>query len=123
MRGTMCRSRIHRATVTAADLNYEGSITIDGVLMDAAGILPFEQVQVVDVDNGARFETYAIRGVDGAGDIVLNGAAARLVHRGDLVIIMTYAQYDEIELEHFQPNLVFVDESNRIRDTSPRRIA
>jgi aspartate 1-decarboxylase len=119
----MCKSKIHRATVTGADLNYVGSITIDGALMDAAAILPYEQVQVVDVDNGARFETYAIRGEDGAGEIVLNGAAARLVQRGDRVILITYGHYDEAELENFEPTVVFVDEVNRLKEPAPRRIA
>jgi aspartate 1-decarboxylase len=119
----MCKSKIHRATVTGADLNYVGSITIDGTLMDAAGILPYEQVQVVDVDNGARFETYAIRGADGAGEIILNGAAARLVQRGDRVILITYGQFEDAELADFAPTVVFVDEGNRIQEPASRRIA
>ena len=114
MRRTMCKSKIHRATVIDANLNYEGSITIDPVLMEAADLLPFEQVQVVDIDNGARFETYTIVGRRGSGDITLNGAAARLVQPGDKVIIISYASYDEAELEAFQPKLVFVDAENRI---------
>ena len=114
MRRTMCKSKIHRATVIDANLNYEGSITIDPVLMEAADLLPYEQVQVVDIDNGARFETYTIVGRRGSGDITLNGAAARLVHPGDKVIIISYAAYDEAELESFQPKLVFVDGENRI---------
>ena len=114
MRRTMCKSKIHRATVIDANLDYEGSITIDPVLMEAADLLPFEQVQVVDIDNGARFETYTIVGRRGSGDITLNGAAARLVHPGDKVIIISYAAYDEAELEGFQPKLVFVDRDNRI---------
>ena len=92
----MMKSKIHRATVTGADLNYVGSITLDPNLMDLADIQEHEQVHVLDIDNGARFETYAIKG--GPGDVILNGAAARLVHPGDKVIVITYAQYDEEEL-------------------------
>ena len=114
MRRTMCKSKIHRATVVDANLNYEGSITIDPLLMEAADLLPYEQVQVVDIDNGARFETYTIVGKRGSGDITLNGAAARLVQPGDKVIIISYAAYDEAELAAFQPKLVFVDAHNRI---------
>ena len=114
MRRTMCKSKIHRATVMDANLAYEGSITIDPDLMEAADLLPFEQVQVVDIDNGARFETYTIVGKRGSGDVTLNGAAARLVQPGDKVIIISYGAYDEAELEGFQPKLVFVDASNRI---------
>ena len=116
MRRTMCKSKIHRATVTDANLAYEGSITLDPVLMAAADIRAYEQVHVVDINNGARFETYVITGVEGSGDVVLNGAAARLVQPGDLVIIMSYADYDESELEDFEPKLVFVDDKNRIRE-------
>ncbi len=113
MQRVMCKSKIHRATVTGADLNYEGSITIDARLMEAADILEYEQVQVVDIDNGARFETYAIRGEPGSGAVVLNGAAARLVQPGDRVIIISYARYDASELDGFEPRLVFVDAENR----------
>ena len=123
MKRRMCKSKIHRATVTDADLNYEGSITIDGVLMDAGDILEYEQVVVVNVSNGQRFETYAMRGEDNSGKMVVNGAAARLVHRGDLIIVFTYAEYDEREIESFKPVFVFVDAQNRIRerlDSSPR---
>ncbi|HEX2093547.1 MAG TPA: aspartate 1-decarboxylase [Longimicrobiaceae bacterium] len=111
---TMCKSKIHRATVTGADLNYVGSITIDPVLMEAADLMEYEQVQVVDIDNGARFETYVIPGVPGQGEICLNGAAARLVQPGDRVIVISYAQYDEAELAGYRPTFVFVDEENRI---------
>jgi aspartate 1-decarboxylase len=111
---TMCKSKIHRATVTGADLNYVGSITIDPVLMEAADLLEYEQVAVVDVNNGARFETYVIAGERGSGVICLNGAAARLVHTGDKVIIISYAQYDASEMEDYRPQVVFVDEQNRI---------
>lgn len=119
MRRMMCKSKIHRATVTDANLAYEGSITLDPVLMRAAALLPYEQVHVVDIDNGARFETYVIEGAEGSGDVVLNGAAARLVQPGDKVIIMSYALYEEAELDDFQPRVVFVDGENRIRE-APR---
>jgi aspartate 1-decarboxylase len=115
---TMCKSKIHRATVTGADLNYIGSITIDPVLMEAADLLEYEQVAVVNVNNGARFETYVIPGERGRGEICLNGAAARMVHPGDKVIVISYAQYDEAEMERYSPRFIFVDEHNRIpRDT------
>jgi aspartate 1-decarboxylase len=111
---TMCKSKIHRATVTGADLHYIGSITIDPDLMEAADLLEFEQVHVVDIDNGARFETYVIPGERGRGEICLNGAAARLVHPGDKVIIISYGQYDEREMQSYRPQFIFVDEENRI---------
>jgi aspartate 1-decarboxylase len=111
---TMCKSKIHRATVTGADLNYVGSITIDPVLMEAADLLEYEQVAVVNVNNGARFETYVIPGVPGDGEICLNGAAARLAHPGDKVIIISYGQYNEQEMESYRPQFIFVDEHNRI---------
>jgi aspartate 1-decarboxylase len=114
----MLKSKIHRATVTGADINYEGSITLDPVLMEAADILPYEQVHVLDVDNGARLTTYAIEGVRGSGDVVLNGAAARLVHTGDTVIILTYEDIPEDGLASHHPTLVHVDEYNRITRTS-----
>ena len=120
MRRIMCKSKIHRATVTDANLAYEGSITLDPVLMEAADIRPYEQVHVVDINNGARFETYVITGVEDSGDVVLNGAAARLVQPGDKVIIMSYAEYDEAELDDFEPKLVFVDDANRIRELPKR---
>jgi aspartate 1-decarboxylase len=107
------KSKIHRARVTEADLNYEGSVTIDSDLMDAADILPNEQVQVLNVNNGERFDTYAIRGPRGSGVICLNGPAARLAHVGDLVIILTYAQMEREELERHTPRIVLVDERNR----------
>lgn len=110
----MCKSKIHRATVTGADLNYVGSITIDADLMDAAELLEYEQVHVVNINNGARFETYVIAGERGEGEICLNGAAARLAHAGDKVIVISYAQYDEAELSRYRPNFIFVDEQNRI---------
>lgn len=108
----MLKSKIHRATVTQANLNYVGSITIDKRLMQAAGIFEYEQVHVVDVDNGNRLITYAIEGAEGSGIICLNGAAARLVHEGDKVIIMAYCQMNTEEVREFKPNVVFVDESN-----------
>ncbi len=112
----MMKSKIHRATVTGADLDYVGSITLDPELMRRADILEYEQVHVLDVDNGARFETYAISGR--SGDVVVNGAAARLVHTGDRVIVITYADYDEVELEEFVPRIVHVDSRNRPTDES-----
>ncbi len=111
---TMCKSKIHRATVTDANLNYVGSITIDAELMEKADILPYEKVQVVNNNNGARLETYVITGERGRGDICLNGAAARLVQPGDTVIIISYAQYSREELVNFQPKIVFVNEENRV---------
>ena len=117
---SMCKSKIHRATVTDANLAYEGSITLDPVLMEAADVREYEKVHVVNIANGARFETYVITGVEGSGDVVLNGAAARLVQPGDKVIIMSYAQYEEAELEGFEPRLVFVDDKNRIRQRPTR---
>ncbi len=114
MRRTMMKSKIHRATVVGADLNYVGSITLDPRLMELADICEHEQVHVLDIDNGARFETYAIKG--GPGDVILNGAAARLVHTGDRVIVITYAQYDEAELEEYAPKIVLVDSRNRPTD-------
>ncbi len=110
MRRRMMKSKIHRATVTGADLHYVGSITLDPALMERADILPFEQVQVLDIDNGARLETYAIPGAPG--DVKLNGAAARLIHRGDRVIVLTYADYETAELEAFEPRVVHVDAAN-----------
>ncbi|MFO1537522.1 MAG: aspartate 1-decarboxylase [Actinomycetota bacterium] len=111
MRRIMMKSKIHRATVVGADLNYVGSITLDPRLMELADILEHEQVHVLDIDNGARFETYAISG--GPGDVILNGAAARLVQPGDKVIIITYAQYEEAELASYAPTVVLVDDANQ----------
>ena len=113
MRRRMMKSKIHRATVTDANLHYVGSITVDRDLMDQADLLEFEQVAVVDVDNGARLETYAIEGERGSGDICLNGAAARLVSPGDRVIIISYAEYEPAELEGYAPTVVHVDRRNR----------
>lgn len=115
----MCKSKIHRATVTDANLEYEGSITLDPLLMEAADLREYERVQVLNLQNGARFETYTIRGRPGEGEVILNGPAARLVQSGDRVIIISYADYSEAELEEFEPRLVFVDEANRIRRPRP----
>jgi aspartate 1-decarboxylase len=115
MQRVMLKSKIHRATVTDSDLHYVGSITIDPDLLEAADILEHEQVHVVDVDNGARFETYTIPGRRGSGDMCVNGAAARLVHRGDTIIVISYGQYDEAELESYAPRVVHVQAgTNRI---------
>lgn len=110
----MLKSKIHRAVVTQAELNYVGSITIDEKLMDAAGIVEYEKVQIADVDNGERFETYVIAGEAGSGIICLNGAAARLVSTGDRVIIMSYAQMTKEEIKDNPPKVVFVDDNNSI---------
>ena len=115
MQRTMLNAKIHRATITEADLNYDGSLTIDQDLLDAAGIIPFERVKVYNINNGERFDTYAIKGERGSGVIGLNGAAARRGHVGDLIIIVTYAQYDESELEGFAPKIILCDEKNGIR--------
>jgi aspartate 1-decarboxylase len=109
MQRVMLKSKIHRATVSDCDLHYVGSITIDADLLEAADILEHEQVHVVDVDNGARFETYTISGERGSGEIKVNGAAARLVHRGDTIIVISYAQYDEAELRRHAPRVVHVE--------------
>lgn len=114
MQITLLKCKIHRATVTDADLNYEGSISIDPKLIEAAGLREFEKVEIYDCNNGNRFSTYVIFGKDG--EICLNGAAARLVHRGDLVIIAAYATMDEHEAASHKPALVFVDEKNRIKE-------
>ena len=116
MQRTMLKSKIHRATVTECDLHYVGSITIDPDLLEAGDVRENEQVHVVDVDNGARFETYTIPGTRGSGEVVINGAAARLVHRGDTVIVISYASYDESELDRYEPRVVHVDRGNRILD-------
>ncbi|WP_067476112.1 aspartate 1-decarboxylase [Nocardia amamiensis] len=110
---TMMKSKIHRATVTHADLHYVGSVTVDQDLLDAADLLEGEQVCIVDIDNGARLETYVIAGERGSGVIGINGAAAHLVHPGDLVILIAYGQLNEQELTEYAPKVVFVDERNR----------
>lgn len=111
---TMFKSKIHRATVTEAELNYVGSITIDSKLMEAADILPHEKVQIVNNNNGSRFETYVIEGAPDSGVICLNGAAARLVQPGDTVIIISYALVDNNEAREFKPKAIFVNEKNQI---------
>lgn len=113
MRRRMLKSKIHRATITDADLHYVGSITVDPELLAAADILEHEQVAVVDIDNGARFETYTIAGRPGSGDMCLNGAAARLVQPGDRIIVISYADYESAELEGYAPRIVHVDNHNR----------
>lgn len=111
---TMLTGKIHRATVTEANINYEGSITIDSTLMKAAGILPYEMVHVLDIDNGSRLTTYAIEGEPDSGVICINGAAARLVYRGDKVIILAYQLASDEEARSWTPHLVYVDSQNRI---------
>jgi aspartate 1-decarboxylase len=110
----MLKSKVHRGTVTGSDLHYVGSITMDPELLEAADILEHEQVHVLDIDNGTRFETYTIAGARGSGEITVNGAAARLVHTGDTVIILSYAEYDEEELGAYEPKVVHVGAGNRI---------
>lgn len=113
---TMLRSKIHRARVTGGNVDYEGSISIDKNLMEAADILPYEMVHVLDVNNGARFQTYAIEGRRGSGEIVLNGAAARLVAKDDIVIILSYCILSDEEARQLHPTVVYVDASNGIRE-------
>ena len=111
---TMLKSKIHRATITGSDLHYVGSITVDRELLEAADMREHELVHVLDIDNGARFETYTIAGERGSGEMRINGAAARLVHTGDTIIVVSYAGYDEAELERYEPRVVHVDADNRI---------
>ena len=111
----ICKSKIHGATVTEANLQYTGSLTLDPELMRAADLVPYEQVQVVNLNNGARFETYCIEGAPGSGTVCLNGAAARLAVVGDKIIVISYAHMTEAEIREQAPRLVFVDEQNRIR--------
>lgn len=115
MRRIMCKSKIHRATVTEAELYYEGSLTLDTALMDAAEMLPYEKVQIVNVNNGERFETYLIPGKRNSGIVCLNGPAARLGAVGDEIIIITYGSFDESELKNFKPKKIFVDKNNKIK--------
>ena len=110
----MLKSKIHRATVTGSDLHYVGSITVDADLLEAADILEHELVHVLDVDNGARFETYTIAGARGSGEIKINGAAARLVHTGDTVIVVSYGEYEKEDLEMYEPKVVHVNNDNEI---------
>ncbi|HID69909.1 MAG TPA: aspartate 1-decarboxylase [Desulfobacterales bacterium] len=116
MERQMLRAKLHRATITEADLNYEGSITIDKDLLDAVGIVPFERVKVYNINNGERFDTYAIEGEAGSGIIGLNGAAARKGMVGDLIIIVTFGFYSNDELEKYHPNIVLLDENNSIKE-------
>ncbi len=116
MQRTLLKSKIHRATVTGADLHYVGSITIDENLMEAADLVEYELVQIYNITNGERFETYVIKGKRGSGEIVLNGAAARKVARGDLIIIASYAVYSEEERIEHKPRIVIVDEKNRVKE-------
>ncbi|MFE2439630.1 aspartate 1-decarboxylase [Streptomyces sp. NPDC059409] len=115
---TMLKSKIHRATVTQADLNYVGSLTLDPDLMEAADLLPGELVHIVDINNGSRLETYVIEGDRGSGTVKINGAAARLVHEGDLVIIIGYGVVADDQARELKPRVVFVDEGNRILEES-----
>ncbi len=114
MNRTMLKSKIHRCRITGSDLNYVGSITIDADLLDAADILEHEQVHVVDVDNGSRFETYTIAGARGSNEVKVNGAAARLVHAGDTIIVISYASYDRDDLRTYEPKVVHVNAENEI---------
>jgi len=114
MQRHLMKSKIHRATITSADLHYEGSLTVDEDLLDAADLVTYEEIQVVNVNNGARFSTYVIPGLRGSGVLQLNGAAARLGHPGDLVILISYGLYDEDAAERHSPRVVFVDEHNHI---------
>ena len=112
----MLKAKIHRAAVTQADLHYEGSITVDRDLLDAAGILPYEQVDVLDINNGSRFTTYTIEGPRGSGIIGVNGAAARLVQPGDLVIICSFARMEEAEAKEHDPTILLMKDGNRVKD-------
>ena len=120
---TMLRSKIHRARVTETNIDYEGSITIDERLMAEADILPYEQVNVLNINNGARFDTYAIKGERDSGKICLNGAAARLAVKGDTVIILSYCHVDDDEARNFTPKLVYVDANNAITETRKEIVA
>lgn len=117
---TMCKSKIHKATVTESELYYEGSLTLDTILMDAADMKPFEKVQVVNLNNGERLETYLIPGKSNSGIVCLNGPAARRGFAGDEIIIISYADYEDKELEDFQPKVVYVDKENRISNIKKR---
>ena len=114
---TMLKSKIHRATVTDANLHYEGSVTIDPILMEAPDLLPFEQLHLLDIDNGARLTTYVIEGERGSGQICVNGAAAHLIHRGDTIIAISYMTVSEDEAQRHEPKLIYVDEANNITRT------
>jgi len=116
LRRQMLKSKIHRLTVTGADLHYEGSLSLDEELMEVADLIPFERIEVYNINTGSRFATYVIPAPRFSGEVRLNGAAARLGSRGDLIIIASYAEYEEGELENYKPILVYVDENNRIKD-------
>ena len=118
MKRTLLKSKIHRATVTEADLEYEGSVTIDTQLLEAADIVPYERVEIYNITRGTRIATYAIEGEAGSGVICINGAAAHLMHPQDMVIIASYAEYYETEIENHQPQVVLVDENNRQKTVS-----
>jgi len=122
MQRMMFKSKIHRATVTAANLNYEGSLTVDADLLDEADILPYEQIHVWDVSNGARLVTYALPGRRGSGQVCVNGAGAHLVKPGDLVIVATYTLMSGRKAKKYEPTVVFVDESNQLRDADPAEL-
>jgi aspartate 1-decarboxylase len=122
MKRTLLKSKIHRATVTDANLLYQGSVTIDPILMEAADLLEFERVEIYNCTNGERFATYAIPGTSGQGEIVINGAAAHKAGMGDVVILATYAEYETEELRGHKPSLVFVDGKNRILAQGPKRV-
>lgn len=119
MQRTLLKSKIHRATVTAADLHYQGSVKVDPLLMAAADLLPHERVEIYNVTNGERFATYVIEGTPGSGEVVINGAAAHKARRGDLVILCSYASYDEEEAREHRPQVVFVDAHNRAVEAPP----
>ncbi|HHG73604.1 MAG TPA: aspartate 1-decarboxylase [Persephonella sp.] len=116
MRRTVLKSKIHRITITGADLHYEGSLTLDEAIMEAADLVPFEKVEVFNINNGNRFSTYVIPGVRYSGECILNGAAARLGHAGDLIIIVSYADLEDSELKDFKVKLVYMDEDNSIKE-------
>ncbi|WP_029519877.1 aspartate 1-decarboxylase [Persephonella sp. IF05-L8] len=116
MRRTVLKSKIHRITITGADLHYEGSLTLDEAIMEAANLVPFEKVEVFNINNGNRFSTYVIPGARYSGECILNGAAARLGHSGDLIIIVSYADVEDNELKDFKVNLVYIDDENNIKE-------
>jgi aspartate 1-decarboxylase len=122
MQRIMFKSKIHRATVTGANLNYEGSLTVDADLLEAAEILPYEQIHVWDVSNGARLVTYALPGPRGSGQVCVNGAGAHLVKPGDLVIVATYTLMSGRKAKRYEPTVVFVDEANKMRDADPAEL-
>ena len=122
MQRLMFKSKIHRATVTAANLNYEGSLTVDADLLEAADILPYEQIHVWDVSNGARLVTYALPGTRGSGEVCVNGAGAHLIKPGDLVIVATYTLMTGRKARKYEPTVVFVDRANRIADADPAEL-